>query len=346
MTFTNNGVVVGDGRIDSTNAIANSTTAHIVAEAGNRLVVNALVTNQGEIAADGGHIEFFKAVTSTNAGADVTLREGGRVTFPVTGFGYDSTAGTLSSVTGVNDVYGTVRLQGTTSKIVVAGESTLVFHARVTNAGGAINVFPGSTAVYLGGLTTTGSGAVLSVYLADPDADPDLGQLEVNGTAQLSGNLAINLASGFVPSAGDTFQILTSGSVAGTLGLGSAPPLPGGMIWDIDVNATNVILSVLATGDYNANGVVDTTDYTLWRDTLGMTGTGLAADGNGNGVVDEGDYLFWRSRFGNIVTGSGASANASSAGAVPEPGRALLVFVGVVGVLFSRPRGGKKTGDR
>lgn len=332
--FINNGVIVGKGRVDSVNAISNSTTGHIAAETGDRLVVNALLTTQGEIAANGGQIELFKAVTSSHAGAEVTLRNGGRVSFPVTGFGYDSTAGTLSSVAGVNDVYGTVRLQGANSKIVVAGESTVVFHDAVTNSGGAINVFPGSTAVYLGGLTTTGSGAVLSIHLADPEAEPDLGQVEVNGVAQLAGNLAISLESGFVPSAGDSFQILSASSVTGTLGLGSAPPLPGGLIWDIDVNATNVLLSVISSGDYNANGVVDAGDYALWRKTLGATGAGLAADGDGSGEVDQADYFYWLARFGNVI--GAPAAGAIAAGAVPEPSGAALILIGFAAALIGK----------
>ena len=39
-------------------------------------------------------------------------------------------------------------------------------------------------------------------------------------------------------------------------------------------------LTVILDGDYNANGVVDAADYTVWRDSLGQTGMGLAADGD------------------------------------------------------------------
>lgn len=55
-------------------------------------------------------------------------------------------------------------------------------------------------------------------------------------------------------------------------------------------------------GDYNADGVVDAADYTVWRATQGDTGSGLAADGSGNGVVDEADFIVWRSNYGSGVT--------------------------------------------
>jgi beta-glucanase (GH16 family) len=73
-------------------------------------------------------------------------------------------------------------------------------------------------------------------------------------------------------------------------------------------------------GDYNADGMVDAADYTVWRDTLGQSDFGLAADGSGNGTVDEADYQIWRENF--------AASAATAAGAVPEPSAAGLLVVG------------------
>ena len=36
------------------------------------------------------------------------------------------------------------------------------------------------------------------------------------------------------------------------------------------------------------DGTVNTADYTMWRDSLGESGSGLAADGNGDGKIDDG----------------------------------------------------------
>jgi hypothetical protein len=76
-------------------------------------------------------------------------------------------------------------------------------------------------------------------------------------------------------------------------------------------------------GDYNGDGVVDAADYTVWRDTMGSSGSALAADGNNNGVIDAGDYDVWVMHFGEHAGGSGASVNSS----VPEPASILLLLV-------------------
>jgi T5SS/PEP-CTERM-associated repeat protein len=322
----NGGMVTGSGRFDSAGTFTNYPTGHIEVNADNRLDMNAFVDNDGGIALAGGEINFMKAVLNSNAAAEITLRDGGIARFSTFGFGLDSTAGVLATTGGTNDIYGTVRIQTASSKISVSGGSTAVFHDPVTNSGGTIEVFAGSTIVYLQGLTTTGS-AALVVTLSDPNEGPGAGAIEVAGDASLAGELAIKLASGFKPGAGDVFPILTAaGGVTGSLNLVAPPALPGGMQWDLDVNSSNVSLSVVATGDYNGNGVVDSADYVVWRNSQNQQGAGLAADSNGDGIVNGTDYNFWRSRFGNVV-GSGLSAGS----AVPEPAAMTsLVFIGAM----------------
>jgi hypothetical protein len=56
-----------------------------------------------------------------------------------------------------------------------------------------------------------------------------------------------------------------------------------------------------SVGDYNFNGIVDTADYAVWRNTSG-SGIDLRADGNGNGAVDQADYEIWRAHFGRKLT--------------------------------------------
>ena len=332
--FANGGMITGSGRLDNgTTPISNYTTGHIEVNAGDRLEVNASIDNDGGIALKGGEMAFLKLVTNSNAAAEFTLRDGATARFSTSGFGFDSTSGVLASTAGTNDIYGTVRIQTTASKISVSGGSTAVFHDPVTNTGGMIEVFSGSTIVYLQGLTTSGSGSALAMTLADPDSGAGSGAIEVSGNASLAGDLKLNLETGFKPSAGDVFPILVAaGSVTGSLSLVGAPVLAGGMQWDLDVNATNVLLRVVATGDYNGNGVVDAGDYVVWRNSQNQTGAGLAADSNGDGVVNGTDYSFWRSRVGNVI-----GAGLGTGGAVPEPAAVTLLLLGAA-LFFSGRR--------
>jgi beta-glucanase (GH16 family) len=88
------------------------------------------------------------------------------------------------------------------------------------------------------------------------------------------------------------------------------------------------------TGDYNADGRVDSADYVVWRNSVGQTGIGLAADGSGNTTIDEADYILWRSGFMTArVTDAGLSA------AVPEPAvhaLAAAVFIRAFAVRIPR----------
>jgi hypothetical protein len=106
--------------------------------------------------------------------------------------------------------------------------------------------------------------------------------------------------------------------------LGSESPVSAGDVTEMDVIGYDVATSQVP-GDYNHNGVVDAADYTIWRATLGQTGTGLAADGDGDNAVTQADYDVWKSNFGHAASGSGAGA----AAAIPEPSSIVLVLLAV-----------------
>jgi hypothetical protein len=83
--------------------------------------------------------------------------------------------------------------------------------------------------------------------------------------------------------------------------------------------------TVTPTPDYNGNQAFDAADYVVWRNSLGETGLGLAADGNLNNQIDNGDYYFWRQQFGGVPIidlGSGQTGPLS----VPEPSTGLLLL--------------------
>jgi len=56
-------------------------------------------------------------------------------------------------------------------------------------------------------------------------------------------------------------------------------------------------------GDYNLDGAINTSDYAVWRETLGQTGERMRTDGDGNQRIDHADYLIWHSNFGQSRSG-------------------------------------------
>jgi hypothetical protein len=162
----------------------------------------------------------------------------------------------------------------------------------------------------------------------------EYGRLDVyQGSAVLDGTLIVRLADlgggQFKPGVGERFEIFTAaGGLDGTtFATEQLPTLAGGLYFDVLYSRDAVTLAVQGIlGDYNRNGVVDAADYTVWRNSLGATGTGLAADGDNTGastgVIDQADYAVWKTHFG-MTAGSGALSGAT----VPEPGTMVLLIL-------------------
>jgi hypothetical protein len=169
----------------------------------------------------------------------------------------------------------------------------------------------------------------------------DFARLTTGGIATLDGGLAVQLINGFLPGAGDMFDILTAtGGITGTFDTTpeQLPALSGGLKWQINYGAHDVVLAVVAAGlfgDYNGNGIVDAADYTVWRDHLGQSVT-LPNDTT-PGSVTQADYDVWKSNFGNH-SGSGSGAGAS----VPEPASLLLLLSGTLAICLRRCQKGRK----
>jgi hypothetical protein len=85
-------------------------------------------------------------------------------------------------------------------------------------------------------------------------------------------------------------------------------------------------------GDYNDDGVVDTADYTVWRDRRGAAAGSLPNDIDG-GLIGEAQYSTWKAQFGARLRPQAAGSGAS----VPEPGAGALLTLG--GVLALPLRG-------
>jgi hypothetical protein len=160
---------------------------------------------------------------------------------------------------------------------------------------------------------------------------PDVAQFCVVTDAPLVGPLASNGGAAKTHALLPGSPALDAGDPAAVAGMTGMPAFDQrGVPWlrvvggRIDIGAVESQANPLA-GDYNFNAVVDSADYSVWRDLLGST-TDLRADGTGaaagvpDGVVDELDYAFWKANFGNVLVlaesgGDGSSETDSESGA-------------------------------
>jgi hypothetical protein len=100
--------------------------------------------------------------------------------------------------------------------------------------------------------------------------------------------------------------------------------------------ATNELLK----GDFDADGDVDSADYTKFRAGFGSAAQNPPADGNGNAVFDGADFVAWRKNNGaSVMAGAGAGAGA----AVPEPMAAILILQSAAILLLSARRARQQT---
>lgn len=142
-------------------------------------------------------------------------------------------------------------------------------------------------------------------------------KLLVDGVATLGGNLAVSTLGGFAPANGNSWQIITAGSIA----LQFASVTAG---YTVQQQGNNLMLffgNPTLAGDYNGDSIVNAGDYLTWRRAMATGGT-LLNETASVGVADQADYDAWRANFG-ATNGPGSGAAASTA--VPEPANAILL---------------------
>ncbi len=185
-----------------------------------------------------------------------------------------------------------------------------------------------SSLATIAGPLTLGPNSILEFGLAGTskaDGTGSVGQFSAIDatTASLNGDLNVFLSDGFVPSAGEIFQII-SGTVAGTLANVDFPVLPGGLSWNIQYAPGAVILQVLGdsfSADFDNDGDVDSNDLITWETSFG---TGAGADDDSDGDSDGADFLAWQRQFGSGVPVLSATQT------VPEPTSWLLCLLGMM----------------
>jgi len=123
----------------------------------------------------------------------------------------------------------------------VSGSGTL--NANVVNTGGTISPGDGVGSFVMGQGQNyqQGASASLSVELGGTNSGVNYDQFAVGGSASLDGELLVSLVNGFVPSPGQTFQVLRSSSLSGKFANITTPSVAG-TAWVPRYSATGVTL--------------------------------------------------------------------------------------------------------
>lgn len=91
-----------------------------------------------------------------------------------------------------------------------------------------------------------------------------------------------------------------------------------------EANRFEFTITPLLAGDYNDDDIVNTADYTVWRDQWGQeVAAWSAADGDGNGFIDNDDLEVWKANYGFVRD---AIISVNSQTSVPEPCSTALLF--------------------
>jgi len=214
----------------------------------------SVLTNSGSLDIKGGADVEGGTNSILNAGTLTVVA--GKSTAKIVGPQLDN-SGTVVLKSGTFDVglfdqsSGSTELVGgklVASQPVVVSGGTFFGHGVVS--GGLDNaavVAPNSSG---GALSDTGpfvasGAATLSVTIDGAGAGNGYSQLAVSGSAGIAGNLQITTSSGFTPSVGESFSILTAGSgVSGVFSNVSGTQLSGGHQYIVTYTANAVTLTV------------------------------------------------------------------------------------------------------
>jgi autotransporter-associated beta strand protein len=284
---------------------------NVVKSGSSRITLQGANTFHGSLTINGGEVRVAGAAAALDGPSEILIASGGRLRLDQ---GRVATL-TLETALGGEFLFHGGRL-----------EVNDVF-GDLVNSGGTFAV--GGDSVVLG--TVSGdfaqSAGRIDFDLGAGVAGVGYDTLAIGGTATIGGVLDVDFTSGFAPTFGQRFDLISAAHVKGNFSGYDLPALSGGTRWSLQNDGQIVSLIVGLTGDYNGNGRVDAADYTVWRNSLGQpVPPGTLADGNGSAMIDDQDYLVWRQHFGAIAIASGSGASFPvEPTAVPEPTTLVLI---------------------
>jgi hypothetical protein len=178
--------------------------------------------------AGGSPSQYSQSAPGSTTSVDGTLVVGGGAGNTVISGGVLNGTGEIQS--NVSITTGAV-LNGT---LTIKGALTI-------GAGGAISPDGSPGVIHSGYYTQLGTG----MYIAELAGPSQYDSLNVTGNVSLAGILRVFLDTGYVPSTGDSFVVLSfTGQRNGLWGTMELPLLPPGGYWQVLTNSNNVTLEV------------------------------------------------------------------------------------------------------
>ena len=289
-SITNSGTIRGDGRIEAATVVNNGDirNAASVSNLRERLLFTGAVTNNDNIESVGGEIEFQGLVTNNDEiiGIDAILRFYG-------------------------DITGGGRL---------FLDNTLMYTLAPVTSNALLSVSGGDPSTVIGGLNFGGS----SLFAIEVGNAPS--RLDVSDVVTLSGDIEVELAAGYVPVDGDSFEVIRGVNTGTFDDVLSPDTIAGGFggSWIASTDGNSVFVTYDADLAPNLN----------------------PGDDDGDGDVDGNDFLVWQrqvpavgqAELDDIKNNFGATSTVA-AGAIPEPSAyALAMFAATIGGWAARRR--------
>jgi T5SS/PEP-CTERM-associated repeat protein len=362
--------VVNDGRISGWGQIQGNLHNHgeIAVGAGQQLAFTGDLDNNSaesgiaQISLSGGTLSSQTILTNQN-GALIM----GNGTIRAAGIGISNRS--TMAFSGATNLYGDVR-NYSIGLIIVSGGGPTTFYDDVRNDG-EIRVSAGCMATFFGETTGTGSwtgdgtkyfegdlkpgsspasvffegnvgigsSASLVMELAGILPGTQYDKIAVADSLILGGLLDVQLIDGFVPEAGNTFDLMDWGTLVGTFDAILLPELAASLKWDTDdlyvSGELAVIPAVRIPGDANEDGIVNDKDASIVGAHWMATGAAWEdGDFNDDEVVNDKDAALLAAYWGYTAPSESAD--------VPEPSTLLLLSIGSLVLLVyagrRRPR--------
>jgi len=346
-TVTNEALLTGEGRID---AALDNAGGEVRLGSTQRIILTASAnSNAGAIVVEGGQLDCLGQLDNL---ADGRIHASGGATLDF--LGGATNAGTMNFEGSENRVYGDLNITADPGRVSIGGDSRTVFFDDVVQ-NGLVAIGQNATAVFYGDVTGAGqyvgegtaefygtfhpgnSPAVVSfegnalfdaaarliMELGGTEPGTQYDAIDVADTLSLGGMLDVRLIDGFVPTAGNTFDILDWSVLDGTFDSVLLPELPGNLSWDTNDLYVSGELSVESAervpGDADGDGRVDEADAATLAHHWGQYGDWSDGDFDDDGIVGPADAAILAANWGY---GTGEETGPT----VPEPSCVLMLL--------------------